>query len=201
LKNNIVLKIGKLWFKQRGFSPVPLLLLSIFWPKYDTKSFLICIFVGIFVALSGELGRIWCVGYAGGITRTRSGDLNSLVTAGPYSYVRNPIYIFNIIMYCGACIMLGTPILLPFAIVYFVLQYTFIIYFEETILEEKFGDSYLRYKSLVRRWFPSLYIKIIRSAHSFNLKEALYSERRTLTAILVLLVIAVIKHLVFANWG
>ncbi|MBN1114138.1 MAG: hypothetical protein JXA66_02235, partial [Oligoflexia bacterium] len=115
--------IGKWWFKYRSYSPLPLLILAVFYPYYNVADFRIYMSTGLFLILAGEAGRLWCVGYAGGITRTRTGDLDRLVTSGPFSYVRNPIYISNIIMYTGVTLLLGVPALIPFALLYFFIQY------------------------------------------------------------------------------
>ena len=110
-------KIGAFIFRNRSYMPIPVLLVGIFWPAYNVSSMGLNMTLGIIFVVLGELGRIWCVSYAGGITRTRKGDLNQLITSGPFSFVRNPIYISNIIMYSASAFLLGVPVLVPFAII------------------------------------------------------------------------------------
>jgi protein-S-isoprenylcysteine O-methyltransferase Ste14 len=193
----IIVYIGKVWFRYRSYTPVPLLLIAIFYPQYVPAMFRVYGLLGLSLVIIGEGIRIWSVGYAGGITRTRSGDLDKLVTTGPFAYVRNPIYIGNIIMYTGATLLLGCQFLVPIALVFFFVQYTFIVFYEENILEASFANEYIRYKEHISRWIPSFYIKLIPSEHRFRLREAVHSERRTLTAIVVLIGIALVKHIVW----
>lgn len=89
---------------------------------------------GICVVLLGEAIRVWSVGYAGSETRTTSGVGGSnLVTQGPYSLIRNPLYWGNIMIYSGFGIMSNAlfPYLLIIAFAYFVFQYYLIIINEE----------------------------------------------------------------------
>ena len=193
--NKKMVSFGQWWFRYRSYSPLPLLIIAVFYPFYDVTRFSFNIAFGIIFILIGELGRTWCVGYAGGITRTRSGDLHSLITAGPFYYVRNPIYIFNMIMYAGVTLALNVPVIVPFMAVYFFTQYSFIVAYEEQILEEKFGAEYLNYKNKVSRWIPK-FSNIKRSSHPFLLKEALKSERKTINAIFVVILISVAKYFI-----
>lgn len=75
-----------------------------------------------------------------------------LVTDGPYSMSRNPIYLAMISLYLGVVIIFdivwGLPLVLPLIYV----LYKEVITPEEAYLERKFGDDYLEYKNAVRRW-------------------------------------------------
>jgi protein-S-isoprenylcysteine O-methyltransferase Ste14 len=185
-------KIGAFIFRNRSYMPIPVLLVGIFWPSYNASNLNITLGI-LFVAL-GEIGRIWCVSYAGGITRTRKGDLNQLITSGPFSFVRNPIYISNIVMYSASAFLLGVPALVPFAIVYFVLEYTFIVAYEELLLVKTFGDEYLQYTDNVHRWLPKLTPYVGRNVHYPLVKEALKAERSTFNSIMGIIAVAVIKY-------
>jgi protein-S-isoprenylcysteine O-methyltransferase Ste14 len=75
-----------------------------------------------------------------------------LLTGGPYAFSRNPMYVGWTLIYIGAAFILNMvwPIaLLPLVVIY--------IHFvdirkEEQILENQFGENYLRYKDRVRRY-------------------------------------------------
>lgn len=190
---NTLEKIGKWWFKHRGESPLPLLLFVLLWPVTVSVG---TWFQGLILILCGEAIRMWSVGYAGGITRTRTGDLNKLVTKGPFKYTRNPIYIGNIIMYLGVGITLSSYKLLWLVFLYFAIQYTLIVRYEENILLDSFGPEYELYRTKVPRWIPNFASTIEESGHQFNIKETLYNERRTLTAIFVILVISIVKRMI-----
>ncbi len=111
------------------------------------------------LALLGESLRFWGVAYAGSLTRvTGSVGAPEVVVAGPFSYVRNPLYIGNIMMYSGVGVMANalTPWLVLIALPYFVFQYSLIVSLEEEFLEKEFGAAYLEYKKNVPRFFPWL---------------------------------------------
>jgi protein-S-isoprenylcysteine O-methyltransferase Ste14 len=77
---------------------------------------------------------------------------HSLQTTGIYSRIRNPMYLGLVLLYTGLAFLTGnwwTLILLPFVVV--VVNY-FMIRPEEKYLERRFGQSYLEYRSKVRRW-------------------------------------------------
>ena len=75
-----------------------------------------------------------------------------LVTTGPYRYLRNPIYVGDVLIFLGVAEITKNVwfILLmpPFVALITWLQ----ILPEERHLEEKFGDEYRAYKAKARRW-------------------------------------------------
>ena len=77
---------------------------------------------------------------------------SALVTNGIFSWSRNPMYIGFLLILSGWFVWLGS--ITPAIAIVFYLVYTakFQISREEAALIEKFGDSYLRYKSSVPRW-------------------------------------------------
>lgn len=74
----------------------------------------------------------------------------TLVTAGLYSRIRNPIYVFSSLLIVGLIIWTGRPILLLFLAVLVPLQ-VYRSRKESAILEAKFGTEYVEYKR--RTWF------------------------------------------------
>ena len=75
-----------------------------------------------------------------------------LVTSGPFSFSRNPMYLGLIIVLFGAAFCLGSilPLLVTPAFIYLI-RVKFILR-EEKMLEEIFGEEYREYTSIVRRW-------------------------------------------------
>lgn len=74
------------------------------------------------------------------------------LTAGPFAFTRNPIYLAFAIVYFGFTITFNSLlalVLLPLAV--FVIE-RLVIVREEKYLERKFGDAYVQYKTRVRRW-------------------------------------------------
>ena len=94
-------------FSYRSFTPVPLAISLIYFSKpiYPYSS------IGLALIFLGEYIRISAVRYAGGITRTTKVGAPSLCTAGPYSRTRNPLYLGNVVIYCGVALLAGGPFL------------------------------------------------------------------------------------------
>ena len=76
----------------------------------------------------------------------------AIVSAGPYRYTRNPLYVGMTLIYAGFTARanaLFAALLLP--VVLHLMDHG-VIEREERYLERKFGEEYLRYKEGVRRW-------------------------------------------------
>ena len=194
--------LGNLFFKWRSYTPIPLLLATLVLAKPTLWS----ISLGLLVALAGELTRIWAVSYAGGATRTLEPGVGNLITGGPFSYVRNPLYVGNLLLSLGVCLAawpskwslmiseaVAIPWLLPVFIIAFALQYGFIVAVEEDTIRRSLGEVYDEYYKAVPRWLPRLtpYPKPYPERGDF--KAGFRSDRRSIqTTCMVLLVIIII---------
>ncbi|MCW5317086.1 DUF1295 domain-containing protein [Nostoc sp. KVJ3] len=76
----------------------------------------------------------------------------AIVSDGVFRLSRNPIYLSLTLLYIGIALLLGAlwALLLLFPLL--VIVQIGIVQREESYLERKFGDEYLRYKARVRRW-------------------------------------------------
>ena len=75
-----------------------------------------------------------------------------LVTTGPYSFTRNPIYLGFFLIYLGFTLLAATLwglLLSPFLLLTITRA---VIHFEEEYLKKKFMGAYTSYSSRVRRW-------------------------------------------------
>lgn len=188
----------QLIFSYRSDTPIPFLILMIVFAKPTLMSLLI----GFVIASIGEAVRIWGVGYAGAETRT-TGPVggSKLVTNGPYAYVRNPLYLGNMLIYLGFGIMSMAlfPYLQIVGFVYFFVQYYLIVTLEEEYLSRAFADEYARYYKHVPRFIPRLRKYEFAGNLEFNLNEALRSERRTLQSFFAVTALNIIIFLVKNN--
>ncbi len=184
---------GRWWFQWRGISPLPVVFLCLVVPPLSVLSTaqLGMVLFGILVA---EGVRIWAVGYAGSATRTRGDTVPILVHAGPFRYVRNPLYLANILLYTLAGVAFGLGWYSLFIAAYFAVQYSLIVSYEEDVLTREFGVAYQFYAARVPRWIPSFSVRVESSAHRFDLRKALRSERATFIALLVLIPLYFIKE-------
>lgn len=189
--------LAKTLFKLRSYTPIPFVILMLIFYNGNIASWVI----GGIVILSGEFLRLWGVTYAGSLTRTTTSvKANELITSGPFAHVRNPLYIGNILIYVGFGILSLAlfPYLTIIALVWFVFQYTLIINLEQEFLVSKFGKIYDEYAENVPKIIPKLlpYKTDSKQKIEPDFKKGLKSERRTMQAIAVILIITLIIHLV-----
>jgi len=76
----------------------------------------------------------------------------ALVTAGPYRFTRNPMYLGMAVLYAALALSLGVIWALAFLPLVILAVDRLAIAREEPYLEAKFGEQYRQYKGRVRRW-------------------------------------------------
>lgn len=105
---------------------------------------------GLGLILLCILGRTWCTLYIGGCKK------RELITSGPYSTVRNPLYLFTIIGTVGIGLLAGSlaAALLFGSVALAVFAHT--ARREEAFLEDAFGEAFRSYAAKVPRFWPRL---------------------------------------------
>ena len=105
----------------------------------------------VFAAVTGVICAAMLFRFAGTAIKPYETSA-ALVTAGPYRFTRNPMYLGMVTTLIGTGIVLGTTF--PFAVVplFAVLIQVRFIRMEEGMLESAFGQAYRDYRSSVRRW-------------------------------------------------
>ncbi|MGA3037334.1 MAG: isoprenylcysteine carboxylmethyltransferase family protein [Vulcanimicrobiaceae bacterium] len=144
-------------FKNRGaLLAIPALILVIFGKPGGAS-----IFSGLGLAFLGEAIRCWAVGYSGTTTRADHVVAPQLVTAGPYAYMRNPLYVGNFITALGFALAFtgNNPpterlILIGASLAVMLAVYATIVPHEESFLRATFGASYDEYMLRVPRVWP-----------------------------------------------
>jgi protein-S-isoprenylcysteine O-methyltransferase Ste14 len=75
---------------------------------------------------------------------------------GPYAYIRNPLYVANMLMLAGVAFMSKLFWFVPLMLVYSAIIYSFVVRYEEAKLAKQYGTLYADYFTRVPRWFPRL---------------------------------------------
>lgn len=119
--------------------------------------------VGIACALAAALLRTWGSAYLGANTvKAHTFQGNGVVAAGPYRWVRNPLYLGTMI-HVLALALLMPPSGAVFTVVAIVLFQVRLILGEEAFLTAKLGEAYRAYCARVPRLLPSLTPRVVAS--------------------------------------
>jgi hypothetical protein len=102
------------------------------------------------------------------------------------------MYIGNIFICLGAMVLSELLWLLPITVPYYVGLYSLVVRYEETHLLDKYGESYRRYRSEVRRWVP----KISHSKPLRLINEYLYESMFIESASLLLCLLFLLKEVI-----
>jgi protein-S-isoprenylcysteine O-methyltransferase Ste14 len=80
---------------------------------------------------------------------------DALVMTGAFRYVRHPLYLGCLLVYFGLTV--ATASLISLAVLAIIFRfYNFLATYEENLLEDMFGESYLIYKQKTGRWLPRM---------------------------------------------
>ena len=147
----------------------------------------------------GEVIRFWGVHHIGVISRTRSDRVGRLIDSGPFGYVRNPLYIGNMLLWAGFAVTACLVWLAPIVAALLAFEYHWIVKWEEELLTSRLGDVYRRYVRRVPRWIPRLHhrghkghnenrvhedvVSVVSAVTERSWTATLFSERGTLIAI------------------
>ena len=130
---------------------LPLIVLAVFvrpsWTVESSAAFYIE-FAGYLLLLAGLTIRIWCTFYIAGLKSKQ------LVTQGPYSISRNPLYIGTFLLAIGAGLCFENLLMLGFCGVIIVPVHAIVARREEAHLGARFGEQYQVYEKRVPRYWP-----------------------------------------------
>jgi len=104
---------------------------------------------GLLLILTGLLLRALAAGH---IDKDRS-----LATAGPYGYVRHPLYVGSLLVGGGLVVAGGRWVLLPLFLALFLLIYGRSVRAEEEELAARFGPEYDSYRAGVSAFLPRIH--------------------------------------------
>ncbi len=110
--------------------------------------------LGVLLVLGGFLLMLWSV-----LTMVRAKttpvprrDPSAIVTSGPFSFSRNPIYLGDAMILLGLILWWQAWIALILVPIFMLLIQGRFILDEEKRLASQFGDDFLRYCGNTRRW-------------------------------------------------
>lgn len=160
---------------------------------------------GLWMIVLGLLIRSWANCYA-----IKS---EKLTTSGPYAFVRHPLYLGTMLLFCGFVIMLNMYYLGALFFIGMLIVYRRTIRKEERLLEDNFKEEFRDYKKnvpamlplslrpypkgekwpfSVERWVRSqeykLLIWMVVLVITFHLKDELLVEKESLDARIVILI-------------
>jgi protein-S-isoprenylcysteine O-methyltransferase Ste14 len=132
--------------------------------------------LGILCALAGAFLRTWGSAYLDpSIVQAGAMHGDSVVAAGPYRYLRNPLYL-GTFLHTFALALLMPPSGAIFCIVAISVLQLRLIAGEESFLAAKLGVSYLDYCAKVPRLFPAFAARVPASTTQPNWPTAFLAE-------------------------
>ena len=108
------------------------------------------ILAGALVLLYG----VWRFAAEGRGTPSPTAPTEALVVAGPYRYVRNPMYLAVGAIILGQVFLFLMPGIVIYAAAFVVAVVSFVTWYEEPTLLRTFGADYEAYKAAVPGWWP-----------------------------------------------
>ncbi len=126
--------------------------------------------IGITLVGAATVGRLWCSLYISGRKDSE------LITAGPYSISRNPLYFCSLLGFVGIGLTTETLSFSVALVLIFLFAYPATIRREEEFLRAKFGSAFTDYCARTPRFFPSL--KAFNEPGSYVVNPGLF--RRTM---------------------
>src|SRR5262244_2817817 len=109
------------------------------------------------VIAAGAALYLWCVWNFAAVGNGTPGLWDAptrVVAAGPYRWVRNPIYIAALLVVLGEAWLFMSLPLLAYAGLMAACFHLFVTGYEERTLARRFGPAYQEYRRTVPRWIP-----------------------------------------------
>ena len=145
--------------------------------------------LGLVLVAVSALGRLWSSMYIAGYKQGR------LITEGPYSVVRNPLYVFSFIGAVGLGFSSERLVILVVLVIAFLLYYPRVVAGEEEYMREKHGQAYDDYHERTPRFIPRF--SLFREPDTYVVNSKAYRKTffDTIFFILVFVLIEAIEKL------
>lgn len=155
-----------------------------YWETKNDKITFLLFLMGIILVAVASLGRMWCSLYIAGYKN------NKLITQGPYSVCRHPLYLFSLIGVVGVGFATETFSFPIVFMIFFASYYGFVIKSEENRLKILFPGEFEEYAKKVPAFFPKLSIFV--EPESYNVKPAVY-RRHIFSALWFIWIIGILE--------
>jgi len=132
---------------------------------------------GLAIAAIGIAFRIFTAAFLCGRHVVTEIEAEALCVSGPFSYVRNPLYIGNFIVGLGVALAFNEWYGYAAFALEFGLMYAVIIPYEERFLRGKFGQVYENYRKATRRFIPRLKAYTVCAETRPDFGKAAWGER------------------------
>ncbi len=139
---------------------------------------------GIVLILLGQIFRLSARGYKA----EHSGNGSSLIRGGPYSLIRNPMYLGILLIGIGIVLVLFNWWATVIFLLVFITRYLLLVFKEEKKLSAIFLGEYNEYQKRVPRIFPPMAMLIKRDISEYLPIKWLWIKREMGTILAVLLI-------------
>lgn len=105
--------------------------------------------IGVIFVIAGVLGRLWSTLYIG------QRKNRHLITTGPYSITRNPLYVSSMLAILGVSLMIGSALITAIFVPIFFFLFAYAARRESEYLRSKFGSAYDDYAARTPFFVPN----------------------------------------------
>jgi len=183
---------GRLWYKLRGALIAPAYIFTFFCTYRETEHGMV-LSLGLALFAIGLFLRIWSQMHL----HYRLKEHKILTLTGPYSIVRNPIYIGNTLILVGTTLIAELVWFAPVMLLACMITYALTVRYEERHLSEKYGEPYREFLTKIPRWVPRINTTSSPIAH--NHMRFLIPSVVAELHILLLLILPFSKELIFPH--
>ena len=191
-------KLYEIMFRWRViwyFIPYLVALTSVYSSSNVTPNIIIFL-LGVSFSIIGQAIRLWAAGFVEKVARKNTVSFHTLITSGPYQYIRHPLYLGNILGMIGfgisAAAFLAFPVNIEVILICTLLAasiFLLILMHEEPMLLRLHGENYNQYSQKTPRLIPAFRVFIIKpTENNFSLISAMKNETHVIIFKIVLYV-------------
>lgn len=139
-----------------------------YWEQHSRFVATVMFCLGLGLVGVASIGRMWCSLYIAGYKS------NVLVTEGPYSMCRNPLYFFSLLGGIGVGLTTDTIFFPAVIVLFFALYYPYTIRKEEKNLFEQHAKNFSDYLKMTPVFFPKF--SLLKEPSEYVVKPVLFRK-------------------------